>query len=198
MRYRWLWITAAGVLIALLAYFLRDIVNEKIVIPLSYLWWRLELYYHSIEEETWLVLAVAVISIIAYAGIAGEESPAGEAGEKNKFPVQGPVEELTAWLTRSQSRSYYRWLLANRLARLARLYLQQRGGSGSFEGSLESSGWEPPEEIRTYLKFGMRRSPTGLRSLPSSWTRLNIDRSHFIKVVEYLESEIGEHTDANK
>lgn len=198
MKYKWFWITAVGVLMVLLAYVLRDVVNERIVIPLSYLWWRIELYYHAIEEETWLVLAVAVISIIAYAGIAGDESSSGEAVENSKLPVQGPVEELTTWLARSQTRSYYRWLVANRLARLARLYIQQRGGSGSLDGSLEGSGWEPPEEIKTYLKFGMKRSPTGLRSFPSSWTRLNTDRSHFIKVVEYLESELGEHVDANK
>ena len=66
MRYRWFLIAAGSVLILLLAYLLREVVNEKIVIPFSYLWWRLGLYYHAIEEETWLVLTVGMISILAY------------------------------------------------------------------------------------------------------------------------------------
>ena len=189
MKYKRLLITAGGILMALLAYFLRDVVNERIVIPLSYLWWRLGLYYHAIEEETWLVLAVMGISIIAYISIADDGLSSREAGGNSKSPVQGPVEELTIWLARSQNRSYYRWLVANRLSRLARLLLRQRDGQN---GSLEGSSWEATEDIKSYLKYGERRSSGGGRS------RSRMDGSNLIKVLEYLESEIGEHSNANK
>lgn len=194
MRYRGLLLTVASGLVILLAYLLRDVVNEKIVIPFSYLWWRLGLYYHAIEEETWLVLAVGMISILAYVGIAGEVSSSEESEGHGKFPVQGPVEELVTWLAKSQYRAYFRWRVANRLSRLARSLLRQREGENTWNGS----GGDTPEDVKSYLRYGERRSSGGKQTVLAQGSNAKSERANPIKVVEYLESEIGERFDANK
>ena len=194
MRYRWFLIAAGSVLILLLAYLLREVVNEKIVIPFSYLWWRLGLYYHAIEEETWLVLTVGMISILAYVGVAGEVSSSDKSDGHAKNPVQGPVEELISWLAKSHHRAYYRWRIANRLSRLARSLLQQRDGKSNWN----VSSWDAPEDVKTYLRYGERRSSGGKESSLAQRSNARSERANPIKVVEYLESEIGEHFDANK
>lgn len=194
MRYRWLWIAVAGVWIILLAYLLRDFVNEKIVIPFSYLWWRLGLYYHTIEEETWLMLTVVTISILAYVSVAAEIFLSEMTDGHDNFPVQGPVEELMTWLARSQHRSYYRWQVANRLSRLARSLLRQRDG----ESNWNISNWDAPEDVKAYLRYGERRSSGGKQTRLAQGTNPRSDWATPVKVVEYLESEIGEVFYANK
>ncbi|MEW6406726.1 MAG: hypothetical protein AB1649_33515 [Chloroflexota bacterium] len=189
MKRRWIVLAAVGILAATLAYFLRDLINDRVVVPLAYLWWRIGLYYQSIEEDTWLRLAVVVISLIAYASIIGDQQflREGDAGENKS--AQGPVEALVIALKKSPRRTYYRWLVANQLARLARSFLMQDDGRRvqRWDGSLKSPGWDPPEDVKAYLKYGLRHPFASPR--PKSHDPLG--------AIEYLESKIGDRNDAD-
>lgn len=145
------------------------------------------------------MLSVVVLSIIAYAGLVNDEHLLRDKSQNGEHSILGPVEEFMIWLMKSPRRSYYRWLVANQLARLARLFLIQREGHDvqRWDGSLEGSGWNPPKDVETYLMYGLRRSSADLQPSPASWGQPKIDKLDPQKAVEYLESEIGDRYHGN-
>ena len=200
MSRRWILFLFGGVFTAALAYFLRDAINDRIVVPLAYLWWRLELYYHSITESTWIMLAVMLISLIAYASIMGDIQLFKDSGSRKVGSVLGPVEELSGWLAKALRHTYFRWRVANQLARLARLFLMLREGRNvqRWDGTFDSQGWDPPKDVESYLRYGLNRSVEELQPSSAPWSQSRFVKMNPKKAVEYLESMIGDRFDENK
>jgi len=48
------------VIAALLAFLLRDVVNQLILVPIAYLLWLLDLVYLSMNQSVWWIAAVFV------------------------------------------------------------------------------------------------------------------------------------------
>jgi hypothetical protein len=196
MKRRWLLLSTGIILAAALAYFLRDLINDKVIIPLAYLWWRVGLYYHSVSEDRWWAIVIVVICIMAFVSIRPEWS--FHYQDLDTHPVQGPVEELMMWMMRMSRNTYFKWLVANRLGKLSRSFLIHREGIDvqHWDGSLNGSTWDPPEAVEAYLKSGLSR-PFALSSESLSRPRsapLNLNPQ---QVIEYLESQIEDHRDGN-
>lgn len=186
-------IAILGVLAAVLAYFLRKTINDVLVVPLAFLWWRIKLYYQTIPEDDLLTFSAIIIFVIAFASLSGSNRSLSDEELKDDHPVQGPVEELAVFLRGApRHSSYYRWMVANQLARLAQLFLVQREGRNvqRGDGTLEAPGWDPPEDVKSYLKYGLRRSSTA-----SEVSKLH--KTNPLHTVEYIESKIGDRYDAN-
>jgi hypothetical protein len=199
MKRRWLLLSTGIVLAAVLAYFLRDLINDKVIVPLSYLWWRIGLYYHSIPENRWWVIVIIVICLMAFASIRPEWSFHYQGLDSQ--PVQGPVEELMIWIMKLRGNEYYKWLIANRLGKLVRSFLIQREGSDvqHWDGPLNGSAWDPPDEVGAYLKSGLNRPFAKILPSSESLPRprsapLDLDPQ---QVVEYLESQMENRRDGN-
>jgi hypothetical protein len=192
-RRRWL---LAGVFfsVLILAYLLRDVVEQLVIVPLIYIWWLIGLYYSTFPQFVmWALLILLVL-------FSAEKTLIPRIRYRTAFkpepkPAQGQMEGFVVWLEKSKrGGSYYKWLIANRLGKNAREILAQRDGhevSNKF-GRLEGRDWNPPQKIRDYLETGLNGSfadyprPYWFWQTPKP-TPLDVNPQ---QIVEYLENEM--------
>jgi hypothetical protein len=191
------WAALAGVIIiaTLLAFPLRQAVHEAIVIPVAYLLWALGLLYRSLSQELWWVILIVLVLLILAKSLAPQLPPPGKALPISK-PVVGQVQTFTVWLNKSSSGIYFKWLIANRLGKLAYQILLQRGNEkprSVFE-PLTGPDWHPTADLQTYLQSGLHRSFADFPNprkffAPPAKTPLDLDIN---KAVDFLESQIDD------
>ncbi len=181
------------------AFFLRDVIERVVVIPLLYLWWLLGIFYRTIPQLfLWGVLVV--ISFISALNVLSPEAKFRSRMNEEARPSQGQVEALAIWLKKTRYGNYYKWLLANRLGKLARELLAQREGMSSAKRFEHLSGkdWDPPQDVDTYLDIGLNGSfadfPQPSRFNPQP-TPLDLNPG---EVVDYLESEMENNRNGNR
>ena len=178
---------------ALLAFPLREAVNALILVPIAYLFWILDLVYLSLNQTVWWIAAVLVALAIIGQSLMPEFKPV-----RKNIPIirrdRGSVENLALALQKSQKGIYFRWLIANRLGKLAYLILLQRehGKPRSVFAPLIGEGWDPEPEVQQYLEKGLHGS---FAEFPNSrWGRLakpeRTPLDHEVAdVVKFLESK---------
>ena len=202
MRRRWV-ILALGILLAAaLAFFLRDFINEKVVVPLAYVWWRVGIYYHVVPEYGWWAAVIVIVFFMVLRSFNTAEWSRVHEEEEPRL-VQGPVEEMTNWMMKMATSDFYKWLIANSLGKLARSFLIQREGRDirQWDVLFDTPDWDPPEAVRAYLRSGLNRPLAAIRPSSAPWSRpqktpIDLDPE---QVVEYLESQMEErHRDGNK
>ena len=187
----------AGILVIslLLAFPLRDAMYEMVVVPIAYVWWLLGLWYHSVHQSIWWIVALVVVLLVLSRSLRST----GRVRERVRLktrPVVGQVEGLTVWVKRTERGIYFKWLIANRLGRVAFEILSQRTGGKkrSFFDPLTGPDWMPDAPIQEYLESGLKGSfaehPQGrvrwFFSKPAP-TPLDHDMED---VVKFLESQI--------
>src|SRR5688500_657792 len=114
------WAALAGVIViaTLLAFPLRQAVHEAIVIPVAYLLWALGLLYRSMSQGIWWLILIVLVILILAKSLAPPLRPPGKELPKSK-PTLGQVQTFAGWLNKSSSGIYFKWLIANRLGKLA-------------------------------------------------------------------------------
>lgn len=178
----------------LLAFPLRDAVYKSVIIPVAYVLWVLGLLYHSVHQSIWWAVALFVVLVT----LSRSLRPMGKLGERIRFksrPVIGQVENLTTWMKRTERGIYFKWLIANRLGKIAHEILSQRmgGKTRSFFDPLTGPDWTPHADVQRYLESGLKGSfadyPRERRffSKPAP-TPLDHDMDDVIK---YLESQVS-------
>lgn len=187
MSLRRLLVIGLGICAAVLAYFLRDAINDNLIVPAAYLWWRIEIYFKTFPEDIWFRLAAVIVSLIAYATLFGGNQSSSDDARRDVQLLPGPVEELNVWLRQSRHRSYYRRLVARKLARLAQAFFLQRDKKN--EGALKRLDWDPSIAVESYFRYGLKGSLG-----PGGYTE---HEANLLSTVEYLEKEIGDRDDAN-
>jgi hypothetical protein len=151
------WLAVAGILVGavLLAFPLRGAVNQLIVIPLAYLLYALQLLYLSLPQWIWWIAIVFVVLIMLGNSVLIETRIPKRLIEPPRFE-RGRVESLASALKKSQRGTYFKWLVANVLGRLAYQILVQRdhGRPRSLRtarrrgvGPLARGAWLPREGI---------------------------------------------------
>ncbi len=198
-------ILASAVLVAMmLAFMLRDVVEQLVIVPIIYIWWLLRLYYSALPQFILWAILVVVVLFSAISSLIPEVRYriAFKAAPK---PSQGQIETLVGWLNKSQRGGiYYKWLIANRLGKNAREILAQRDGHAINKkfGRLDGRGWNPPQKIRDYLETGLNGSfadfprPSWLRGWEARKpTPLDVDPG---QVIDYLENELETSHDGNR
>jgi hypothetical protein len=90
------------------------------------------------------------------------------------------VESLSGWISKTGEGNYYKWMIANRLAKLKR----------EMDIRLGNRGRVPPQELQTYLQAGLEKSFVDfpLPALPfmrRQPTPFDLDVN---EAVEYLET----------
>jgi hypothetical protein len=189
------WLTVGGVLIIalILAFPLQDVIRKTVVVPLAYLWWALGVLYQSIPQVVTWILLIVLISLMLMASFASDQKRRPPEDPKIN-PAPGQVEGLAEHLIKMRRGTYYKWQVANRLGRLARDFLIQRGDRASTKdiGPLVGRDWQPSESIDAYLETGLHGSFTDFpnqpwRFRPPESTPLDIDVK---EVAEFLETQI--------
>ncbi len=192
-RRRWLLMVGVVVIAALLAFPLRDAIYETVVIPLAYVGWQLGLLYRSLSQAIWWWLTAALVLFMLVFSLLPKFEPTGREEPKPK-PKRGQVEDLAIWMGRARSGVYFKWLIANRLGKLAYQILLHResGRPRSVFAPLLGMDWEPSNELRKYLETGLHGSfsdfPTSKRPLATQpKTALDYEVS---EAVGFLESQV--------
>lgn len=148
------------VLMALvLAFPLRQAVHEAIVVPAAYVIWALGLFYRSLSQDLWwIALVLLVLFILGKSLIPQFQLPAQVIPKSQQ--ARGQVEEFARWLGRADQGTYFKWLVANRLGKLAYQILLQRdnGKPRSIFEPLAGPDWNPSADLQTYLQSGLHRS----------------------------------------
>lgn len=184
-------LTGIILIAALLAFPLRDTAYQLIVLPLAYLLWFLQLVYLSLSQVVWWIVVIMVV-----VSLLGQSLLSGIRNVKKPFifhrEERGNVEALTAALQKSGRGTYFKWLVANRLGKLAYQMLLQReqGKPRSVFAPLTGEGWDAEKEIQNYLEKGLHGSfaefPTPGYFVKPERTPLDQDVS---VVVEFLEAK---------
>ncbi len=150
---------AAGGLALVLAFPLRGFVYQLIIVPLAYLLWVLGLVYRSFDQGIWWIVLLIIVLIVLLRSMLPERQPVRKSVAYKKVG-RGPVESLAASLRRVERGIYFKWLVANRLGKLAHQILVQRsyGKPHSVFEPLTGEDWNPAPEIRQYLERGLHGS----------------------------------------
>jgi hypothetical protein len=189
-----LWLISIGVLIiaGLLAFPLRETIYETVVIPAAFILWNLELLYRSFSQGTWWWVIVFLVLFMLVFSLAPQTRFRPREGQKAK-PPQGQVEGLAIWLHKAEKGVYFKWLVANRLGKLAYQILLQResGRPRSVFTPLRGVDWEPKKELQQYLETGLHGSfadfPQTSRLSAHQPTPLDL---RVAEAVDFLESQV--------
>ncbi len=146
-------------LLALMAFALQDLFRALVITPLAYAWFRLGLYYRSVSQPVYWLILTGVVGMIALGSLAGDLGR-GRVRQRPIPPPKGQVEALAFWLARTRKGTYFKWLMANRLGRLARSLVSRDRPPGPGRIGLDGRGWDAPPHVQDYLEAGLERSST--------------------------------------
>jgi hypothetical protein len=194
---RWLLIAGILVIAAILAVPMRETIYSLIVIPATFIGWELGLAYHMLPQIFWWWLVLVLIFfILAFSMMPRFKPPQREAIKA--APRRGQVEDLSIWLGRAKSGVYFKWLVANRLGKLAYQILVQResGRPRSVFNPLVGQDWQPSRELQEYLETGLHGSFSEFSSTntPRWIAQPKTPLDYEVKdAVEFLESQVEDH-----
>jgi len=102
-----------------LAFFVRDVFRDLIMVPLSSILWQLWLFYRTIPELLKWIVLVILLGLLMVWQLIPEIGPS-RRHNRSSPRRSGQVESLALWLTRARRSNYFKWQIANRLARVSR------------------------------------------------------------------------------
>ena len=182
-----------GILIVagLLAFPLRETIFDTVVIPVAFITWNLGLLYQSFSQGMWWWVIIFLVLLMLAFSLVTEPGFRPRMIIKSK-PAQGQVESLAVWIRKGEKGIYFKWLVANRLGKLAYQILLHResGRPRSVFAPLLGIDWEPGKELQQYLETGLHGSfadfpHTGSLSPQHTPLDLNVNEA-----VEFLESQV--------
>ena len=193
-RTRRLLILSGVIVIAgLLAFPLRGMIYETIVIPAAFIAWNLSLLYRSYPQGIWWLVVFLIVFVMIVFSLAPRSISSRRVEEKRK-PPQGQVEGLAVSLHRAEQGIYFKWVVANRLGKLAYNILCHResGKPRSVFAPLLGVDWEPSKNLQNYLETGLHGSFADFPNVSrfsGSHQKTPLDMN-VAEAVEFLESQI--------
>ena len=190
---RWLILILALIIAGILAFPLRSMIYAAVVVPVAFIVWNLNLLYHSFSQGIWWwAITILVLLMLAFSLIPQPTFRHGAVAKPR--PWLGQVEGLAASLRKAEQGIYFKWLVANRLGKLAYQILLHResGRPRSVFAPLLGVDWEPTKELRTYLETGLHGSFADFPNVKRPFrapqqTPLDLEVK---EAVEFLESQV--------
>jgi hypothetical protein len=185
-------LVAALVIAAVLAFPLRETIYEMVVVPAALIAWYFNLLYRSFSQGTWWWVIVFFILFMLAFSLMTEPRVQPRAPVKSK-PPQGQVEGLAEWIRKGEKGIYFKWLVANRLGKLAYQILLQRenGRPRSVFAPLLGTDWEPGKELQRYLEAGLHGSFADFPNARNLSTRQHTPLDLKVtEAVDFLESQV--------
>lgn len=149
----------ALVIAAILAFPLRESIYKTVVIPAAFIAWNLNLLYRSLSQGIWWWIVIGVVLFMLAFSLVPQPQFRRRAEAKTK-PRVGQVEGLAISLRKAERGIYFKWMIANRLGKLAYQILLHResGRPRSVFAPLLGTDWEPSQDLQTYLETGLHGS----------------------------------------
>lgn len=189
---RFLILVGIMIVAAILAFPLRETIFDTVVIPAAFITWNLGLLYRSFSQGTWWWVIVFLVLFMLAFSLAAQPSFRPRMLLKTKPPL-GSVESFAIWIRKAEKGIYFKWLVANRLGKLAYQILLHResGRPRSVFAPLLGNDWEPSKELRQYLETGLHGSfadfPHAGNLSRTQHTPLDLDVN---EAVDFLESQV--------
>lgn len=184
------------VIAGLLAFPLRQTIYDAVIVPVAFLGWGFGLMYQSLSQSIWWWAVVAIVLVMLLFSLIPSRRSAPRKETKSK-PRLGQVEELAVWLRRVKGGTYFKWLVANRLGKLAYQILLHRenGRPRSVFSPLVGEDWKPSRELQTYLEIGLHGS---FADFPHSGSRFTVPPKTPLdyevgEAIDFLESQLESH-----
>jgi len=200
-RRQWLVIGSAVLLSAILAIGLRDVIQRTIVMPVIYFAWVFGILYHSIPQIVLWGVMLFLVALFVVGSMLPKE-PFRRAERPKQKNSHGPIEDLATWVKNTHSGIYYKWLVANRLGKVARELLSQRAGQNTNRSlqRLNVRDWNPPDEVGAYLESGLNGSFADYPQSRWLWSKPNLTPLDLNPqdAVEFLESEMETNRDRHR
>lgn len=188
----------------IIAFLLRDVVEQLIIRPLVYLFWWLGIAYRYIPQPLIWLLLVLFLIYLALGRLADQLGPPGERKEETR-PMRGPVLELARQIDRRHGGIYFKWQVARTLGQMA-LELQELR-SHTHSRKLETGSLAISAQVRNYLEAGLNTSfadypMQSRRSLASLFRRGKTEPAEITPfdgdidaVIDYLEAGMENYDD---
>jgi len=190
---RWLILIVASIIAGILAFPLREMIYETIVIPTAFIAWNLGLLYRSLPQGIWWWVIIFIVLFMLVFSLIPQPKFRRNVEIKPK-PQLGPVEGLAVSLRKAEHGIYFKWLVANRLAKLAYQILLHResGRPRSVFAPLIGADWEPTKDLQNYLETGLHGSFADFPNVRRPFgapqkTPLDLDVT---EAVDFLESKV--------
>ncbi|HSM72505.1 MAG TPA: hypothetical protein VK851_13260 [Anaerolineales bacterium] len=177
----------------ILAFPLRDAVFAAIIVPAAYVFWLLGLVYRSVHQSLWWSIASILVLFIVLRGLVPQTR------RKKRPPPEienatGQIETLADAMEKADRGVYYKWMIANRIGRIAHQILSQRetGRERALFDPLAGPDWNPNAGVRSYLEAGLQGSfadyPQKNRYISQT---ISTPMDHDMQeVIEYLEKQV--------
>lgn len=185
------------VIVALvLAFPLRSAMYEAVIVPAAYALWLFGLLYRSVHQSVWWGLVSLIVLVIMARSLRSSGRVRGSIRLPSR-PTIGQVEKLSHWVKRTDRGVYFKWLVANRLGRVAHEILSQ-GLAGrttrSYFDPLTGPDWAPDPSVQQYLEAGLKGSFADYPQKRWFFSKsVPTPLDHDVKdVLEYLESQTGD------
>src|SRR5512138_1010405 len=117
-RQRWLIVAGILIIAGLLAFPLRETIYQMIVVPIAFIAWRLHLVYRSFAQGIWWWVITFIVLLMLLSSLMPRPKLRNRIPLKSKPPL-GQVESLAVSLRKAREGIYFKWLVANRLGKLA-------------------------------------------------------------------------------
>ena len=143
----------------LLAFPLRQAVEDIIIHPMQYLIWGAGILYRSIPQFwIWVVMSAVIFFILLMPFL--DDLPPIPKRHRKESPVKGPIESMAESLKKADRGIYFRWTVANRIGKITRDWIAYRerldkrwqaNDLARLEGQVSS-------EVYQYLDAGLNGS----------------------------------------
>lgn len=109
----------------LLAFPLREAVEDIVIQPMQYLIWGAGILYRSIPQFwIWVALSGIIFFILLLPFL--DDLPPIRKRHKKEPPEQGPIEKMAEALNKADRGIYFRWSVANRIGKIMRDWIAYR------------------------------------------------------------------------
>jgi len=196
LRNRWI---LFGILLGsaiILAPLALKFVNNLLIEPIAYYWWGVKQLIRTIPQVVYWFFLITCLGLIVVISLLRQLFSFKETDEAQSSQ-DGPVETLAESIGRTQKSSYFKWLLANRLASLTLNMMQSSNEegpdhNGKNQRDFSHLNWDPPPDVKGYLEAGINSSSMGYRK--KGWFSRQKTNKYFDtdldKVIEYIEAQI--------
>jgi hypothetical protein len=176
------------VVAAILAFFLRGVVAEVIILPVARFFWLVGGYYRVFPQASyWVVALIAVATIVLTSlRVSGLE---WRRRDSKWTPLSGQVQDLSFWIKRSRKGIYPKWHVARLLAEMALELMGHHEKHVKNVLRAEDLAGSPPESVRKYLNAALNTNFTDYaRSRPLTPLPPTPFDGDLEPVIRYLES----------
>jgi hypothetical protein len=190
---RRLLLIGALIVAGLIAFPLRKLIYGSVVVPVAFVAWNLNLLYRSLSQAIWWAVITGIVLFMLLFSLIPQPKFRRAVQVKPRRQL-GQVEDLAAALQKAERGIYFKWLVANRLGKLAYQILLHResGRPRSLFAPLAGTDWEPTQELQKYLETGLHGSFADFPHVNRPFrapqkTPLDVKIS---EAVEFLESQV--------